>query len=429
MRARLYSSNCKKSIKEAEYKMTLEQQDDTSYDLQVDFPVTKKMIYMNNGAVAPTPLVVIKAMTDFMVKCADEGPDSQATSDYITTLLKELRMRVAHLINCEPEEVVLTQSTTEGINMVVNGISWQRGDLIVARGGNHEHPANYLPWLRLSQRRGATLKELTIDENGFFSLDELERAVKRRWSNEDGDTGKNKKVIAMSHALYNTGAIMPLEEVGKIASENDVLFCVDAAQSAGTIDVDVKKIGCHFMAFPGFKWLCGPMGIGVFYCSRKIAEEDRIEPVSIGGESATLSTTKDDVIALREMPYRLQTGFRNYPGVAGLEAALRYILRIGTSKVRSMNMKVAEALRQELGKIQDVTLYGPSDVEKRTSIVTFSVPKDPSLIVRKLEENSSTILAARDVVGRKIIRAAPHFFNSETEASTVAAQIKRLLAE
>ncbi|AIC17193.1 aminotransferase class V-fold PLP-dependent enzyme [Nitrososphaera viennensis] len=385
-------------------------------DLRTDFPITKKMIYMNNGAVAPTPLAVVKATTDFMVKCADEGPDAQATSDYITLLLKELRTRVAHLINCEPEEVVLTQSTTEGINIVANGISWQKGDTIIARGGKHEHPANYLPWLRLSQQRGMVLKELAIDENGFFDLDELEKAARK------------SRLVTMSHALYNTGAIMPLEEVGRITEENNALFCVDAAQTAGTIRIDVKKIGCHFMAFPGFKWLCGPMGMGILYCSKKAAE--MLEPPSIGGESAMVSGNNSSIIAIRGMPHRLQTGFRNYPGAAGLEAALRYILRVGIDNIRSANMKVAEALRQELGRIEGVTLHGPQDVSKRTSIVTFSVPKDPSMIVRKLEEESGTVLAEREVAGgRKIIRAAPHFFNTEAQAATIAAQIKALLLQ
>jgi cysteine desulfurase/selenocysteine lyase len=216
---------------------------------------------------------------------------------------------------------------------------------------------------------------------------------------------------------------LPLEQVGRISAENNALFCVDAAQTAGTIKIDVRKIGCHFMAFPGFKWLCGPMGIGVLYCSKNAAE--MLEPPSIGGESATVSA--GSIIAAREMPQRLQTGFRNYPGAAGLEAALRYVLRVGIDNIRSANMKVAEALRQELGRIQGVTLYGPEDAEKRTSIVTFSVPKDPSRIVRKLEEESGIVLAVREAGGRKIIRAAPHFFNTEAEAATVAAQIKALL--
>ncbi len=378
-----------------------------------DYPITKKTIYMNNGAVAPTPLSTIKAMTDFMLTCAEGGPDSPSTFDYIMSLLDELRTRIAHLINCDHDEVVLVQSTTEGLNMVVNGVDWKTGDAIVVRGGRHEHYANYLPWVALSQKKGVQLKELAMtDENGYFDLAQLEKLV------------KGSQLITLSHVLYNTGAIMPVEEVGRIAQKNDLLFCVDAAQSAGTVSVDVKKIGCHFMAFPGFKWLCGPTGIGVLYCSKKASEI--LEPFEIGGESATLS--EQNIIAYLDMPDRLQAGFRNFPGAAGLEASLRYILRIGLERIRKKNMNVASILREEIAKIPAVKMYGPDDESKRSSIVTFMPQKaDSSTLVRQLEQNG-IILAARDTGGgKKAVRAAPHFFNSEEEASITASHIKGLL--
>ena len=380
---------------------------DEGIDLD-DFPLTKKVVYMNNGSIAPTPLAVIKATTDYMIRCADGGPDSAANSEFTTSLLSETRLRLSHLINCEPEEIVLTQSTTDGLNMVANGLRWNSGDAIVLRGGAHEHYANYFPWLRLRER-GVEIRQLAIDASGFFDLAELEKSTKK------------SRLVAMSHALYNTGAIMPLEKVGRIVEENNALFCVDAAQSAGTIKVDVKKIGCHFMAFPGFKWLCGPMGIGAFYCSKKAW--DMLEPAGIGGESATLS---GDILAYLEMPFRLQTGFRNYPGAAGLEAALRYILRLGIDNIRAQNIKVANALRSELGRLPGVQLVGPDDEEMRTSIVAFTTDKDSSYIVRKMEEDG-VVLAERDIGSKKAVRAAPHFFNTEQEASKVALLLKALL--
>lgn len=378
-----------------------------------DYPITKKTIYMNNGAIAPTPLSTIKAMTDFMLTCAEGGPDSPSTFDYIISLLDELRTRIAHLINCDHDEVVLVQSTTEGLNMVMNGLDWKTGDAIVIRGGRHEHYSNYLPWVALSQKKGVQLKELAMtDENGYFDLAQLEKLV------------KGSKLITLSHVLYNTGAIMPVEEVGRIAQKNNLLFCVDAAQSAGTISVDVKKIGCHFMAFPGFKWLCGPTGIGVFYCSKKASEI--LEPLEIGGESATLS--EQNIIAYLDMPARFQASFRNFPGAAGLEASLRYILRIGLERIRKKNMNVASILREEIAKIPAVKMYGPDDESKRSSIVTFMPQKaDSSTLVRQLAQNR-IILAARDTGGgKKAVRAAPHFFNSEEEASITASHIKDLL--
>lgn len=375
-----------------------------------DFVVTKKTIYMNNGAVAPTPLSTIKAVTDFMLKCAEVGPDAPPTSDYVVSLLDELRTRVAHLINCERDEVVLVQSTTEGLNMVANGIGWQKGDAIVARGGRHEHYANYLPWVSLSQRKGVQLRELAVDESGYFGMGELEKSM------------KGARMVTMSHALYNTGAIMPLEEVGRIAKENNALFCVDAAQSAGTIPIDVKRIGCHFMAFPGFKWLCGPTGIGALYCSKEASE--MLTPPAIGIESAALSD--QNVIAYFDMPTRLQAGFRNFPGAAGLEASMRYILRVGIEQVRKRNMKVANALRGEIGKMPGVKMYGPDDEDRRTSIVAFTATADSSAIVKKLEQNG-IIFAARDIGGKKAVRASPHFFNSEEEAATAASYVKSLI--
>ena len=384
---------------------------DIDDQIKLDFAVTRKTIYMNNGAIAPTPLSTIKAMTDFMLKCAEAGPDAPQTSEYVTSLLGELRTRVTHLINCDRDEVVLVQSTTEGLNIAANGVDWKHGDAMVVRGGRHEHYANYLPWVSLSHSKGVQLRELAIDESGYFDLGDLEKLI------------KGARLITMSHALYNTGAIMPLEEVGRIAQQNNALFCVDAAQSAGTIPIDVKKMGCDFMAFPGFKWLCGPTGIGAFYCSKKASEV--LSPQAIGSESATLS--EKNVISYLDMPARFQAGFRNYPGAAGLEASLRYVLRIGLESVRKKNMKAAGILRDVIGKIPDVRLYGPDDENKRTSVVTFTASTDSSILVKKLEQNN-IIFASRDIGGgKKAVRAAPHFFNSEEEAETAASYVKNLL--
>jgi cysteine desulfurase/selenocysteine lyase len=126
------------------------------------------------------------------------------------------------------------------------------------------------------------------------------------------------------------------------------------------------------------------------------------------------------------MPTRFQAGFRNFPGAAGLEASMRYILRVGLENIRKRNMKVANTLREEIGKIPGVKMYGPDDENKRTSIVTFMAPADSSTIVKKLEQNS-IIFAARDIGGKKAVRAAPHFFNSEEEAATSVSYVKTFL--
>lgn len=383
--------------------------------IRKDFPVTKKKIYMNCGSFAPMPLSTIKSITDFLVKCSEEGPDSTSVQEYITSLMKDLRILLSQFINCEPEEIVFTQSTTEGLNIVASGIEWKKKDWIIARGGLHEHYANYFPWLNISKKFGVKLKEITIDNKGFFDLDMFDKIAK----------SNNGKLITLSHVLYNNGAIMPVEQVGKIAKRHNILYCIDAAQSLGTINVDVKKIGCDFLAFPGFKWICGPPGIGVFYCKRESSE--LLIPQYIGGESAII--TEENNLVFAESPQKFQTGFRNYVGVAGLASSLKYIQRLGISTIRKMNMKVANEIIEQLKTISGVSIFGPEDEKLRTSIVSFTLDSiNPKNIVTTLEERG-IIVAERDVVGggrKKAVRASPHFFNVSDEVSEFVENIKAI---
>ncbi len=378
-----------------------------------DFPVTKKKIYMNCGSFAPMPLYTIKSITDFLIRCSEEGPDSTAAQEYITSLMKELRILVSRLINCEPEEIIFTQSTTEGINYVASGLNWKKSDIIIARGGLHEHYANYFPWLNISKKYGVKLEETKIDNNGFFDLDKIDKIAKN----------KNTKLITLSHVLYNNGAIMPVEEVGKIAKKQNMLYSIDAAQSIGTINVDVKKIGCDFLAFPGFKWICGPPGIGIFYCKKESAE--MLTPKYIGGESAII--TKEKNLVYTSSPQKFQTGFRNYVGIAGLVSSLKYIQRLGINNIRKMNMDVANEIIKGLGKIRGISIFGPEDEKLRTSIVSFVIDSvSPKITVSSLQEKG-IIVAERDIVGggkKKAVRASPHFFNTSNEASTFIQDIK-----
>ena len=383
--------------------------------IRKDFPVTKKRIYMNCGSFAPMPLSTIKSITDFLVRCSEEGPDSTSVQEHITTLMKELRDNLSRLINCDPEEIIFTQSTTEGINHVASGIKWKKSDAIIVRGGLHEHYANYFPWLNISKKFGVKLEEIKINDKGFFDLDKIDKVAKNR----------NARLITLSHVLYNNGAIMPVEEVGEIAKRHQMLYSIDAAQSVGTIDVDVRKIGCDFLAFPGFKWICGPSGIGIFYCKKESAH--MLTPRYIGGESAIITEKKD--LIYTESPQKFQTGFRNYPGIAGLLSSINYIHRLGVSTIRKMNMKIANELVEELGRIPGISIFGPEDEKIRSSIVSFTIDSvNPKKIVSGLEERG-IIVAERDIVGggkKKAVRASPHFFNDINEVSTFVQNMKNI---
>ena len=209
--------------------------------------VKRDRIYLNNASSSLIPLQTIKAMTDFTIRYNELGPDSLDFTALLTEKSIALRQIISKLVKCRPEEVVLTQSTTEGINSVSGGMSFPKESNIIIRGTTHEHHSNYYPWLRLGNK--VELRSLTTDQNGFFEISELEKMV-----------DKNTRLVALSHGLYNTGAILPVEEIGKILQEKNIPYFLDAAQTVGCIgDYDFSKTCANFIAFNGYKWLCGPM--------------------------------------------------------------------------------------------------------------------------------------------------------------------------
>jgi len=379
-----------------------------SKDISDDFPLSKK-IYLNNASVSLMPTQSIDAMKEFLISYNSLGPDSKDSESFVTKKLDNVRKIIAKIISCQPDEVILTQSTTDGINFVANGLSFDNKSNIIIRGMNHEHHSNFYPWIKLKNK--LSIRHLPIDKNGFFELDDLK-------SNID----ENTKLVSLSHALYNTGSILPIAKISKILN-NTIPFFIDSAQTIGCLgDHDVSKLKCDFMSFNGSKWLCGPMGTGLFYCNRKSSE--LLEPQTIGGESAIIKN--DNNLIFKDLPDKFQTGFRNYVGIVGLESSVKYLLNFGMQNIRKKNQYLSNLFREELEKIPKIVLYGPEDPNERTSIISFNIEGlDSQKIVDKLEKQN-IILAVREIMEQKIVRVSPHFFNTDSEMLQVIDAIKKL---
>ena len=413
----------------------------TKSDFADDFAYTGGRIYLNSASVSVMPEPSIDAMRDFLIEYNSAGPDSAASVELVTQKIQNVRDMISGIISCSPDEVVLTQSTTDGINMVASGLGLGAGTAdaagVIIRGMEHEHHANLYPWLRLAER-GVRVRSLRIDRDGLFEMGQLASLL-------DGHAG----LVVLSHALYNTGAILPVEEAGSVIREraDGCGFFVDAAQTVGCIDpadCDVSRIGCDYMSFNGSKWLCGPMGTGLFYCSREAGRT--LDPIMIGGESATThdddtcsgngesgngSSSDDDAqarprLALKDTPDRFQAGFRNYAGVAGLEASLKYVTGIGLGRIRAINRNLAGLLYDELNRMPAVTVHVPDDPARRTSIMSFNVDStSPEQVVERLARQG-IILAVRNQGNLEHVRASPHFFNTEGEMHALLDALKRL---
>jgi len=367
-------------------------------------------IYLNNASVSVMPKISIEAMKQFLVSYSEMGPDSPESEIFIKELWNKTRKAVSKLVKCQQEEIVITQSVTDGVNIVANGMNFSDNSNIIIRGGEHEHHANYFPWLRLGKK--LNVKNLLIDENGGFSHSELKDLL-------DEKTG----LVALSHGLYNSGLILPAKEIGDILQKENIPYFLDTAQTVGCIgDFDFVDTRCDFMSFNASKWLCGPMGTGVFYCNKKSSE--LLEPLNIGGESA--DSNKDGKLEYKELPDRFQAGFRNYVGLAGMESSITYLQNLGLDNIRKHIIKLSNLFIDEIGKIDESRVYVPEDESVRTSIVSFDIEKNnPEIVVSELAKKG-IIIAKREILDKPILRISPHVFNTENEILTVVEELKKL---
>ncbi|AJA92051.1 cysteine desulfurase [Candidatus Nitrosopelagicus brevis] len=366
--------------------------------------------YLNNASVSVMPKTSIEAMKQFLIDYSEMGPDSPESEIFIKGLWEKTRTSIAKVVKCNPDEIIITQSVTDGINIVANGMKFENDSNIVIRGGEHEHHANYFPWLKLGGK--IDVRSLPVNENGGFGNSDLKKVLDEK-----------TKLVALSHGLYNSGLILPVKEIGKELQKENVPYFLDTAQTVGCIgEFDFADTGCDFMSFNGSKWLCGPMGTGVFYCKRE--SSDLLEPSNIGGETA--ETNENGELTYKELPDRFQAGFRNYVGLAGMESSVTFLENLGWNNIRNHIISLSNLFIDEIGKISESRVFCPEDESERTSIVSFEIEKqDPEKIVSELAQKG-IIIAKREIYEKPVLRISPHIYNTKDEILNLTEELKKL---
>ena len=366
--------------------------------------------YLNNASVSVMPKTSIEAMKQFLIDYSEMGPDSPESEIFIKGLWEKTRTSIAKVVKCNPDEIIITQSVTDGINIVANGMKFGENSNIVIRGGEHEHHANYFPWLKL--RKKIDVRSLPVDENGGFEYSDLKKVLDEK-----------TKLVALSHGLYNSGLILPVKEIGNELQKENIPYFLDTAQTVGCIgEFDFADTGCDFMSFNGSKWLCGPMGTGVFYCKRE--SSDLLEPSNIGGETA--ETNENGELTYKELPDRFQAGFRNYVGLAGMESSVTFLQNLGWNNIRNHIISLSNLFIDEIGKIPESKVFCPEDESERTSIVSFEFEKhDPEKIVSELAQKG-IIIAKREIYEKPVLRISPHIYNTKDEILNLVEELKKL---
>jgi len=366
--------------------------------------------YLNNASVSVMPKTSIEAMKQFLIDYSEMGPDSPESEIFIKGLWEKTRTSIAKVVKCNPDEIIITQSVTDGINIVANGMKFENDSNIVIRGGEHEHHANYFPWLKLGER--IDVRSLPVNDNGGFEYSDLKKILDEK-----------TKLVALSHGLYNSGLILPVKEIGKELQKENIPYFLDTAQTVGCIgEFDFADTGCDFMSFNGSKWLCGPMGTGVFYCKRE--SSDLLEPSNIGGETA--ETNENGELTYKELPDRFQAGFRNYVGLAGMESSVTFLQNLGWNNIRNHIISLSNLFIDEIGKISESKVFCPENESERTSIVSFEIAKqDPEKIVSELAQKG-IIVAKREIYEKPVLRISPHIYNTKDEILSLVEELKKL---
>lgn len=291
------------------------------------------MIYLDNGATSfDKPQSVSRAMIAALQTCANPGRGGYAAARKAAEVVYNCREEAARMFACDPEQVVFTSNCTHGLNMAIKTLV-KPGAKVVVTG--FEHNAVVRPLYALGAEVTVAGRKLFDWEN---TLEEFNRALQ-----------KGADAAVFTHVSNVFGYILPVEEMARMCTERGVPFIIDAAQSAGSIPVSLRKLGADFIAMPGHKGLLGPQGTGLLLCS------ELPNPLLYGGTgSMSQSRQMPDFL-----PDRAEAGTVNVPGIAGLWAGLRYLNRVGIENIGTREQKCCRECIAQLRKMPVEVFAGP----------------------------------------------------------------------
>lgn len=314
-----------------------------------------KPIYFDNAATSwPKPDVMMQAMIDFNNGVgANPGRSGHRLSVEASRIIFNTRETIASIIGADdPDTVIFTRNATEGLNTILRGFL-KPGDHVVT--SSMEHNSVMRP-LRALELDGIELSIARCSSAGDILPDDILASIK-----------DNTRMIIVTHASNVTGTITPIADISDIASKYGVVLVVDAAQTVGSVAIDVIDSGVDILVFTGHKSLYGPQGTGGFYIKRGL--EMLIAPLERGGTGSRSEFEEQPEF----MPDRFESGTPNTIGIAGLGATARHISDIGIDKIHNKEINLMKMFVDGISTIGGIKVYGNIDTTMRTPLVSFNI--------------------------------------------------------
>lgn len=333
-------------------------------------------IYLDNAATSyPKPEPVYKAVDDYLRNMGvSSGRGAYRRALEVDNMVFQTRKRLGALFKVKDiSRLVFTLNVTESLNLAIKGLL-QKGDHVIT--SHMEHNAVWRPLKEMERDRGVSITVLSNTGGAPIDPKDLEQAITLQ-----------TRLVALTHASNVTGTLMPLEDVGRICARFQVPLLVDAAQTAGVYPIDVEKLNISLLAFTGHKGLLGPTGTGGLYISPTLNMQP-LKSGGTGGESFLEHMPE-------HLPDRFEAGTPNLAGIAGLGAAVKYILEQDVDKIWEHKQYLIEYLMQRLGEVPELELYGPAEPEQRVGVVSFNLKGfPPEEVAYALDESYNIMVRA-----------------------------------
>ena len=399
-------------------------------DIRHDFPILSRtvrdgrpLVYLDNAATTQKPNQVVDTITDYYRHHnANTHRAVYALAEESTELYESARDKVAGFINAsDRSEIVFVRGTTEAINMVA--YAWGRanvgkGDVVVTT--EYEHHSNIVPWQLLTQEKGASLRYIPMDDEGYLMLDTLDDIL------AEGRT----KMVAFSMMSNVLGTITDVEYITSRCRRAGVTTLVDGAQAVPHMRVDVESLGCDFFAFSGHKMM-GPTGVGVLWARKSMLEKMR--PFHGGGDM--IREVHKYESTWNDLPYKFEAGTPNIADVVGLGAAVDYLGHIGMGNVRRHERELTAYALARMADVPGLTLYGPRDPDRRGGVISFNFadvhPHDVAQImdeegvaIRSGHHCAQVLMERLDVAATS--RASFYVYNTKEEVDVLVGALRKV---
>lgn len=394
--------------------------------IRAQFPILsqtvngKPLVYFDNGATSQKPQVVIDSIVDYYSRYnANIHRGVHTLSQLATDAYEQARIKIQkHFNSKHPFEIIFTSGTTESINLIANGFAslLEKGDEIMISA--LEHHSNIVPWQMLCEHTGAILKVIPMDVHGELIMSEYDKLLSNK-----------TKLVCCNHISNALGTLNPIEEIIKKAHAVGAAVLIDGAQSCPHIKPDVQALDVDFYITSAHK-MCGPTGVGMLYGKEEWLR--KLPPYKGGGEMIATVTFEKTTYA--DLPHKFEAGTPNICGGIAFGVAIDYMNEIGFENIAKHEHELLVYGTQKLKEIEGVTIYGPTDLNKKTSVISFNIENihsyDIGTIIDKLgiavrtgQHCAQPIMDFYKISGT--IRASFAFYNTKEEIDIFVAALKR----